>query len=118
MSNVQFSVPEYICPPRDDVWVWNDSESFGWVTTDPDVTKTITFTTHVENVLRQLHHQHNGLPPLTLVLAILDACTESWDGEVSKRSLLKLSQRLRGTCLLYTSPSPRDATLSRMPSSA
>ena len=26
--------------------------------------------------------------------------------------------RLRITCLLYTSPSPRDATLSRMPSSA
>ena len=25
---------------------------------------------------------------------------------------------LPGTCLLYTSPSPRDATLSRMPSSA
>ena len=25
---------------------------------------------------------------------------------------------LRDTCLLYTSPSPRDATLSRMPSSA
>ena len=99
MSNVQFSVPEYICPPRDDVWVWNDAESFGWVTADPDVTKTITFTTHVENVLRQLHHQHNGLPPLTLVLAILDACTESWNGEVSKRSLLKLSQRLRGTAL-------------------
>ena len=24
----------------------------------------------------------------------------------------------RGACLLYTSPSPRDATLSRMPSSA
>ena len=24
----------------------------------------------------------------------------------------------KGTCLLYTSPSPRDATLSRMPSSA
>ena len=29
-----------------------------------------------------------------------------------------LSARLRNTCLLYTSPSPRDATLSRMPSSA
>ena len=27
-------------------------------------------------------------------------------------------QRLHRTCLLYTSPSPRDATLSRMPSSA
>ena len=27
-------------------------------------------------------------------------------------------QKLFGICLLYTSPSPRDATLSRMPSSA
>ena len=27
-------------------------------------------------------------------------------------------RRGSGTCLLYTSPSPRDATLSRMPSSA
>ena len=27
-------------------------------------------------------------------------------------------QSLCGSCLLYTSPSPRDATLSRMPSSA
>ena len=29
-----------------------------------------------------------------------------------------LNQRLSDPCLLYTSPSPRDATLSRMPSSA
>ena len=29
-----------------------------------------------------------------------------------------LSARAVGGCLLYTSPSPRDATLSRMPSSA
>ena len=28
------------------------------------------------------------------------------------------AEPLCGTCLLYTSPSPRDATLSRMPSSA
>ena len=33
------------------------------------------------------------------------------------QSQLKLNQFKR-TCLLYTSPSPRDATLSRMPSSA
>ena len=32
-------------------------------------------------------------------------------------SLVNLGLDLRG-CLLYTSPSPRDATLSRMPSSA
>ena len=32
--------------------------------------------------------------------------------------LISLSLSLSHTCLLYTSPSPRDATLSRMPSSA
>ena len=32
--------------------------------------------------------------------------------------LLKAECARRGLCLLYTSPSPRDATLSRMPSSA
>ena len=31
---------------------------------------------------------------------------------------IKNWMRCGGTCLLYTSPSPRDATLSRMPSSA
>ena len=30
----------------------------------------------------------------------------------------EVSASFRNTCLLYTSPSPRDATLSRMPSSA
>ena len=34
--------------------------------------------------------------------------------EVSKKKL----ERRKALCLLYTSPSPRDATLSRMPSSA
>ena len=33
--------------------------------------------------------------------------------DISKRTLASFT-----TCLLYTSPSPRDATLSRMPSSA
>ena len=32
--------------------------------------------------------------------------------------VLEEQNRLRLHCLLYTSPSPRDATLSRMPSSA
>ena len=36
----------------------------------------------------------------------------------SANQLLKLRKHLGRTCLLYTSPSPRDATLSRMPSSA
>ena len=38
-----------------------------------------------------------------------------WSNDVKKR--LKAHNESKG-CLLYTSPSPRDATLSRMPSSA
>ena len=46
--------------------------------------------------------------------------------QLSKHSLIDLKVKAKGdthidlhhTCLLYTSPSPRDATLSRMPSSA
>ena len=39
---------------------------------------------------------------------------------ISVASLLttQMIERRIGDCLLYTSPSPRDATLSRMPSSA
>ena len=35
-----------------------------------------------------------------------------------KRGKLTVRERIDRLCLLYTSPSPRDATLSRMPSSA
>ena len=42
----------------------------------------------------------------------MSLATAGKDGRVSNRYVL-----LKG-CLLYTSPSPRDATLSRMPSSA
>ena len=39
-------------------------------------------------------------------------------GQVYSSDPLRDGQQCEGTCLLYTSPSPRDATLSRMPSSA
>jgi len=50
----------------------------------------------------------------------------SMTGATAKRQLLELGQKMDenkayeypNRCLLYTSPSPRDATLSRMPSSA
>ena len=52
------------------------------------------------------------------VAAVLDAGAEvnarNWDG----RTPLHYAAEYSKTCLLYTSPSPRDATLSRMPSSA
>ena len=48
------------------------------------------------------------------------------DGEQSPGASMSLEEKIQiarvfdelGICLLYTSPSPRDATLSRMPSSA
>ena len=61
---------------------------------------------------------------------------ENWDAERNTEHFKAMDERLRSvgwefrdetndarryvrkTCLLYTSPSPRDATLSRMPSSA
>ena len=39
-------------------------------------------------------------------------------GDVGKNAIELLNEANNATCLLYTSPSPRDATLSRMPSSA
>ena len=50
-------------------------------------------------------------------LAALEACRV---GPLDQRSYLRAALRalLCSSCLLYTSPSPRDATLSRMPSSA
>ena len=46
--------------------------------------------------------------------------TSRWENvlsPVTEKAMLKLLG-YPNTCLLYTSPSPRDATLSRMPSSA
>ena len=67
----------------------------------------------------------------TVAQASLDACDVSGDnlGECAARSLVALVRQpgLTGAaavaapsarCLLYTSPSPRDGLLSRMPSSA
>ena len=39
-------------------------------------------------------------------------------GQIMSKQPETLKEQFPGPCLLYTSPSPRDATLSRMPSSA
>ena len=55
---------------------------------------------------------------LILVCVMLTGC-----GTMTPKDMLKTANALRNldkmtTCLLYTSPSPRDRTRSRMPSSA
>ena len=48
---------------------------------------------------------------------LVNLSAELLDGRAAGTRLLKVSDLVKA-CLLYTSPSPRDATLSRMPSSA
>ena len=63
--------------------------------------------------IRRVSLDLTGLPPTPE-----DA--DSFAADKSKEAYEKVVDRLlsSNTCLLYTSPSPRDATLSRMPSSA
>ena len=49
---------------------------------------------------------------------ILEAIVKSISTAMGALLIFLCVGALIGTCLLYTSPSPRDATLSRMPSSA
>ena len=77
--------------------------------------------------------QASPAPPVGTALgphgvAIMDFCkaynaqTEDKRGQVIPVEISIIEDRsftfITKTCLLYTSPSPRDATLSRMPSSA
>ena len=54
-------------------------------------------------------------------IILLDEATSSIDSEsetMIQKAISEILKNRTSICLLYTSPSPRDATLSRMPSSA
>ena len=66
------------------------------------------------------HHNVGGLPK-DLQFKLVEPLKKLFKDEVRKvGAALGLPDEIikRHPCLLYTSPSPRDATLSRMPSSA
>ena len=83
------------------------------------------FTTHTGQQLA--YSFTNGVGPTVIFLGGFKSdmegskaiFLENW-AQKRKRSFLRFDYSGHGqsTCLLYTSPSPRDATLSRMPSSA
>ena len=52
------------------------------------------------------------------IFAIRDKPNQNPYGQIKIQDYLVKRNGKLGICLLYTSPSPRDATLSRMPSSA
>ena len=74
---------------------------------EPDIRKVNEIMQEIEMELKAEEEEKlNRPPPVKKQFSILIADAE---GELKDKDL---------TCLLYTSPSPRDATLSRMPSSA
>ena len=62
-----------------------------------------------------IEDEYMGLKIAKEVKAI---CEELCIDYIFKASYKKANRSKTNSCLLYTSPSPRDATLSRMPSSA
>ena len=69
---------------------------------------------------KSLSSLQEGLDQWSRLLGELDKLSKALDAAKGKRALREIEERMSVlcTCLLYTSPSPRDATLSRMPSSA
>ena len=67
-----------------------------------------------ESFFQTQHHLLVALISLAIVGVLLASALGYWVARIGLKPLIKLSQ----DCLLYTSPSPRDGLLSRMPSSA
>src|SRR5664279_2970805 len=83
------------------------------------------FVTSYFDQRRDVNHSHlimNYFPPAKLpvlsTLATQFALFNAWFASIPGPTLCNRAFAHYGTCLLYTSPSPRDGLLSRMPSSA
>ena len=72
------------------------------------------------NALEELESSHQGSPDLKLAIGQSNSLIPFVDEITRSKAVLDQVEQILGPniCLLYTSPSPRDATLSRMPSSA
>ena len=68
--------------------------------------------------VQQLLAKAQRQPELWQQIALAFVEDQIWQAEIGDRFLETADPTSASICLLYTSPSPRDATLSRMPSSA
>ena len=79
---------------------------------------------YIVNKKKKKKQSYFATVPPQEILPIVDGRYESTVdglfviGDVTGLPLVKVAANQGRDCLLYTSPSPRDATLSRMPSSA
>ena len=67
---------------------------------------------------QQIEDLRRTLEPLNEALEVLVEPDHAWAASYLPDVLIYQKAVASALCLLYTSPSPRDATLSRMPSSA
>ena len=94
----------------EDLPIGRQFKTIGRTITDADITNFINATGMVESMFTDLEFLKTDsdikgrVSPGALVYAFAEG--------------LLVQSTMQHTCLLYTSPSPRDATLSRMPSSA
>ena len=81
-----------------------------------DTAKTIWEAKHSDHFIADVRFSRDG----TRLAAATNGAIPIWDAQTGEplHVLDDLSDDFYRVCLLYTSPSPRDATLSRMPSSA
>ena len=101
-----------------------DTDGPGFFSTDPGNMGISKFSSNGQDLIystyiggREMDVPHSMIVNSQEELIILGT-TSSSNFPVSNNSYDRTFNGGSGTCLLYTSPSPRDATLSRMPSSA
>ena len=75
------------------------------------------FLTSQGNVRKRVDKRH-GFPAQSSLKDDWTSCKQAIETETRVQETLRRLQVLPDDCLLYTSPSPRDRTRSRMPSSA
>ena len=92
---------------KDPLESWEDGSAFG-VSDDNDPV----CETPVEDWIKDLEIESTEQVPIP------DKLVDQVIGQEAASIVVRKASEQRRHCLLYTSPSPRDATLSRMPSSA
>ena len=90
--------------------------------TNPRVRQLDAQIAQIQEVVNSQVAEQAGVDPTEALLSPFELRLAEIDGQleftINQQALVRAEIERLNDCLLYTSPSPRDATLSRMPSSA
>ena len=82
-------LPNYLRSPHDDLWQWCDNDK--WLAWNSGAS--IALAEQVSLLLDQLHKRLGGLPSLTALLFVIEACTDRWDKPLCEERIHWLTQR-------------------------